>query len=480
MADLSRSDSEQPHSQSIDDDSSKTRLSLRKIAYSTAVIIIKTILPAILYAQDIIQDILVISSSVRSKEVHTVQTIIIIKERMIGFAMISIFLSSVLVVGLDTAMKMSRLSLVKRYKRIYVLMVVACVFNLGPVFIMFLKFFASLNRFKTMYNSEDEFERDQRVLDQALMSTKTKEAVCENLPMLVIVCFKIALSSRVSWLEILSSASSALIFSKVVIEYAMARLHYQSNMIKMLLWTLLMASFSYSTLILITTFAIEAENDGLLIGNDRTRGMEESSGLVFILLIFPILYFCLLPLTVYDLIPVFINGSSAIWQRFQGHPNNIWYFMTTFHSLAFFYNLGVGMYFFERDPIDVLQQVDVHIYRTGSQQNCFGFTIVQFFCSQWELKVGAGRIFFKLFALCSMIISSIVYLLSTIFIFGMRYRDRSHFRRAYEEVINSEREKLMYEISKNVAMENLHERCGIWMARNLQVDRNMATTRQGK
>ena len=96
--------------------------------------------------------------------------------------------------------------------------------------------------------------------------------------MLILVCFKMALSSHVSLLEVVSSASSACLLSKVIITYLTQQKRPPLGWVTKVFGSLLLGAYIYVTLILITTFAIESERDGIFVSTDPRQGLEESSG----------------------------------------------------------------------------------------------------------------------------------------------------------------------------------------------------------
>ena len=96
-------------------------------------------------------------------------------------------------------------------------MIVCCLLNLGPVFFIALSFFVETSHSQKIYQTEKEANADKVQIQFAEYSTKTKEALCENLPMLILVCFKMSLSSKVTILELISSASSTCLFGKLIL-----------------------------------------------------------------------------------------------------------------------------------------------------------------------------------------------------------------------------------------------------------------------
>ena len=213
-----------------------------------------TLAYALSYGQDIFQDLLLISSSLQSKDEYSVLFNMKITERSFGHVMTSTFVLSVLIVGFDAAKKGSRLIIVKQYPWLQSLMLLACLVNLGPVFFLFLNFAMDKKCVKKLYHSNEDAQSDQKNIKGALSSVKVKEALCENLPMLIVVCFKTALSSTLSWLEVLSSTSSACLLSKVIIDYASDQQLEPLGLLKKLLGSWILGMFIYTTLMMITAF----------------------------------------------------------------------------------------------------------------------------------------------------------------------------------------------------------------------------------
>ena len=267
--------------------------SIKRMQQSSAAIFLCTVVSVVIYSQDIFQDILILSSSIHSTEVYPVLINLNIPERKFGFAMAIMFIFSVIVVGWDTVVKSNRLLLVKKQPWIMGFVIIACFLNLGPVFFIILKSIQSMARLRKMYSTEEEWQKDQQVIEEALSSTKAKEALCENLPMLVIVCFKMALSSHVSLLEVVSSTSSACLLSKVMITYVCDQMRAPLGWFRKAAESLILGVFIYVTLILITFFAIESERDGILVARSPSQGVEESSGEITIKnFVIPSLSFC--------------------------------------------------------------------------------------------------------------------------------------------------------------------------------------------
>ena len=415
-----------------------------RLHQSTTFTLLRTLFSVVTYTQDIIQDVLVISNTINSNEIYSIQTIMKVREKDFGFAMIGIFCLSVLIVGMTTILQMSRLALLKKYPKIYILLILSNLVNLGPVFVMIMKWAIDRPTTKKTYKNADEYRNDKRIIEQTLSSAKTKEAICENLPMLVIVCFKMALSSRFSWIEAISGFSSALLFSNVFLNFTKNQLRLELGFLWTALANFFMAIFMHSTLLLITSFAIESEQEGIFTASDPRDGAEESSGLVFLLLLLPTVFFCLLPLTIHDMIPVFITDSSSNWQRFQDPPHKIWYSSTVFCALALCYNLGTASHFLQRDPIEFDWSLPTMLY--DNQCDILGLSFPSSLCGKWDLKVGAGRVYFKVFTIISMIISSLAYLFVSHIIFGMSYDDRNRFKRAYQDALEQETEQTIKDL----------------------------------
>ena len=393
-----------------------------------------------MYVQDILQDVLVAFTSFSSTAKYQILSNLEVEEKNFGLAMIAIFCCSVIIIGIDTCVMMNKLALMKKHgKMLLMITLLACSVNLGPIVLTFTQFIIRTKYAKRLYQKEADRRRDEKLLELAQSSVKIKEALCENLPMLVIVCFKMALSTRVSLLEIASSASSACFFSKAVVKYAMHRRCVESRgFLKMLLSSLILSLFTYCTLILVTTFAIESERDGILVRNDPTSGIEESSGLVFVLLLLPTVFFCLLPFSIYDLVPCFLGDSPMIMKYFLDHPKPTWYLSVALQILALYFNLSMALYFFQRDPSSLFDFLPLYFVGSGCDGQIMGMELPKVICGQWDLKVGGGRIYFKGFLVVTMIISSIVFLISVFYTIGMSYRERIQFRKGYAQAIEEE------------------------------------------
>ena len=171
--------------------------------------------------------------------------------------MIGVFFLSVSVVGLDSILKGSGLILVKNHKWIYILMVITCLINLGPVFFILVGYFIKTGCFRRFYASNKEMEHDRQLVEQALNSTKTKEAVFENGPMLVIMCFKVALTSKFVLLDQISGISSAILLARTILIYVNEKKIAPPGFLKTMIGSLFLGVFMYLTAFNICTFAIE-------------------------------------------------------------------------------------------------------------------------------------------------------------------------------------------------------------------------------
>ena len=319
---------------------------LAKITNSPAYFYFMAAVSVFLYIQDIFQDILVMSSSLASPAIHVVSKLTIPEQRL-GYFMVCVFILSVIIVGWDTIRKGKQLMLVKNHRWMYVLMLITCLLNLGPVFFILVNIFLKTEWFKRLYNSAKEFQQDQRQLELALSSTKTKEALFENMPMLVIVCFKMALSSQFVLLELFSSFSSACLLARTILTYVMGKKTIPLNFMEKVIGSLLLGIFIFITLTMINSFAIESERDGILIPLDPTK--EDSAGLVFIFMLIPTILFCFIPFSIYDLIPFMFPNSFLVWEYFQRPPKKAWILLSVILcSLALSFNLATAWYLFRR------------------------------------------------------------------------------------------------------------------------------------
>ena len=342
-------------------------------------------------------------------------------------------------------MKSKRLILVQRYKWLQVLVMICCLLNLGPIFFIVLRFLIERRSFQKLYASDAEVELDRQQIQIAESLTKTKEALCENLPMLIIMSFKMALSSKVSLLEVLSSASSACLLARMIISYFVRYHTKPMGFLKMLFGSLILGSFIYVTLISITTFAIESERDGLFTEYDPYY--ENSSGLALILLIFPTIFFCLIPFCIYDLIPFIFNGFFVIWENFQEPPGKAWYLSILGCSCALACNLMITTYLFKRDNNGLWE--DIKPYLTTCNEKFMGLQLPNILCGKCDLKFGVGRIYIKNFQIFAGIVSMVVFFFSIIYILGMRHRPRNQYKTRLRSLVVEEFSGLFSKLSEN-------------------------------
>ena len=431
---------------------------LSRVQNTTGFLLLLTILSSVLYMQDIFQDILVISGSISSQETYFVLYTLKVNEKSLGYFMACVFGFSVLVVGWDTIVKARQLILIKTHPWIHVLLALACLLNLGPVFFIFVHFVIKTKRIKS-YVSEKEIQRDERTVQLALSTTKTKEALCENLPMLVIVCFKTSLSSRISVLEIVSSASSAILLSKMMIAYVAERAATPLGLVKKLFGSLTLGTLIYVTLVLITTFAIESERDGILISVDPKRGSEDSAGLVLILLIFPTIFFCFIPFSIYDLIPFLFHDSAAVWEYFQKPPRRIWYLSILLCSFALSFNLLTATYLLLRDTIDFMTIIEPYHTDVGCATAFMGLRLPSIICNQYYLTIGAGRVYFKAFLILAIVTTMVAYVTCVKYILGMRHRDRADYRYSLEAISAKQLAEMLADLREREMLDDLTAAC---------------------
>ena len=411
---------------------------LAKICQSSVLAILLTLFSVFTYVQDIFEDILVIASSLSSDEVYRVLFNLKMAEKAFGFVMISMFGLSIVVIGWDTISRANQLTLIKNHRWLHVICGCACLLNLGPVFFIFLKLVLSFDRAEKMYKTWNELNLDRQKIDAALSSTKMKEAMCENLPMLILMSFKTALSSHVSLLEIISTSSSACLLANAFISFISHQRTAPLGVLKKVFGSFLLGSFICVTLLIVTIFAIEAERDGILVSSDPTQGSEDSSGLVLIFLIFPSIFFCLIPFSIYDLIPFFFKGSPVIWEYFQDPPQKFWYLSMVFCTMGLGFNLMSASYLYKRDLINLMDSLPPFFSGRGCQDDVLGLSLPSILCEQYDLKIGAGRIYFKIFLVFAMIVTNVMYLCSVMYILGMRYRERGVFRDGFYTVLTNQ------------------------------------------
>ena len=327
---------------------------------------------------------------------------------------------------------------------------------------------------------KSELDQELKMMEVALSSTKTKEALCENLPLLVIVCFKISLSSHVSLIEIVSSASSACLLSKVILAYIYQQTTATLGAFKNLIFSTMLGAFIYVTLTLITIFAIESERDGILVKSDPTLGSEDSSGLLFILLIFPTIFFCLIPFSIYDLIPFIFNDSVVIWEYFQEKPRKVWYISILLLTSALMFNLTCAAYFFNRDPIGLWDVMEPFFDKTNCQGDVLGLGVPSALCSQCNLKIGAGRIYLKFYLVFAVIVTMVAYLYAINYILGMRHRDRCRFKEGLDVVLEQNISYLLTNLLQTCSSKTLLEKCRLQLKKQEDLYARIGEKNEGR
>ena len=158
---------------------------------------------------------------------------------------------------------------------------------------------------------------------------------------------------------------------------------------------------------------------------DPFRGTDDVSGVVFIFLIFPTLFFCFLPFSIYDFIPLIFSSSITVLEYFKKPPSRTWYLALVLCTVALFFNFSTVTYFYKRDPISLLQHnstLSTVSNHSSCQTGIQGLTLPMVICSIVNLKVGFGRMYFKAFILFGGIITSLMYIILVTYILGMRYR----------------------------------------------------------
>ena len=414
---------------------------------------VENLIGFILYTFDILQDVWAIQRSLSSQKDYPIVSTQRIFERQFGYFMICIFIISVMVVGLDAIMKGSQLILVKKHKWLIALMAIACFMNLGPVLFIFLGFLLEKECFKRFYVREKDIQRDRHLVKQALSSTITKAAVCENGPMLVVMCLKMAISTNLVPLDLISSLSSACLFAKTILTFVNDNRASSPGFLKTLTRSLFMGVFMFLTIFTISSFAIESERAGILIPLDAER--EDSAGLVFLLLIFPTLFFSLIPFSIYDLIPFMFGKSFFIWEHFQRPPKKIWYSSILLCSWAFSFNLATSWYLLRRDPISFVADVKLSFDAEG----CSKTILPAVSCYQYEFHMGAGRIYFKAIPILTIVTSMVAFVISTFYILGMRHRDRQEFRDRLEVISVQELSDTLLQLKRENLLQDLFEDC---------------------
>ena len=455
---------------------SMSRLSLLK---NTFLLLLSTVSAAFLI-QDIVQDVLVMSSALHSPRIYYVLYDFKIKERAFGFLMAISFSLSIIVVGFDCMKQGKSLILCQRHPWIIIPLALACLFNLGPVFFIFVKVVISKGKAQRLYKANHEAEQDLHVVENALASSKIKEALCENLPMLIIVSFKTALSFEVSLLEVISSLSSACLLSKVIINSIIQQHSQPTRTVKKIAYSVVLGIFIRFTINMITMFSIEAERDGILVSNDPTLGSEDFSGLYMILLAVPTVFFCALPFSIYDLIPYIFHNSSAVWEHFQGHPNMRWYASVVICNAALFFNIFTTLYFFRRDSLSINSEILTNPFVKSSQCGNFDSNLLHIFQCELKLKSGIGRIYFKGFLILGGVTSVVVYLWLMKYILGMRHRDRSCFKEGLKKCVDKEMASVLKDLQRKATVHDLVKEYNMLQVDQVDMASNTEVKQAGK
>ena len=449
--------------------SSKMAEILAQIRQSCALAVLLTIFSVFTYVQDIFEDILVIATSLSSKEVYRVLFNLKMAEKAFGYVMITMFGLSVIVIGWDTMSRANQLTLIKRHRWLHVICGCACMLNLGPVFFICLKLVLSRESAERMYETCRELDHDRQSVEAALSSTKMKEALCENLPMLILVTFKAALSSHVSLLEVISISSSACLLANAFISFISYARTTPLGALKKISGSLLLGSFTSVTLLIVTIFAIEAERDGILVSSDPTQGSEDSSGLVLIFLIFPSIFFCLIPFSIYDMIPFLFKGSPVIWEYFQEPPQKAWYLSLVVCTMGLGFNLMSSLYMYRRDSIDLTDILPPFYSGSGCQNDVLGLQLPSILCEQYDLKIGAGRVYFKIFLVFAMVVTTVMFICSAMYILGMRYRERRLFRDSFKMVLKNQLHFHKKFLREKISTQNFSSECNFLLERQIHI-----------
>ena len=346
---------------------------------------------------------------------------------------------------------------------------------MGPVFFIALHFLIKTRRFQKIYPSESDVEHEKQQIHIAESEVKTKEAHCENLPMLVIVSFKMALSSKVSLLEIISSMSSSCLFARMIITYYDQFNTKPMGLTKKLGGILLLGSFICTSLFSITTFAIVSELDGLFTEYNPLK--ENSSGLVYILLIFPTVFYSCSPFFIYDLIPFIFNNSLVIGYKFHKPPGRAWYLSIIWFSCVLAYNLMISTYLYKRDRVAPWEELDP--YFSECDELFMGLQLPNIICSKYELKFGVGRIYVKYFSVFAGTISLVFFVFLFTYILGMRHRERKKYNTHLRRLAGKKLPNLVSKLSQNDFAQSVLNASSI-LKEDANVMENILRNKDGK
>ena len=88
-----------------------------------------------------------------------------------------------------------------------------------------------------------------------------------------------------------------------------------------------------------------------------------------------------------------------------------------------------------------------------------GMRVPPILCNRYDLKIGAGRIYFKMVPLISIIMSMAVYLIFIFFILGMRHRDRTDLLNGLQTMSVKKLSDLYIKLKEENSLEELFETC---------------------
>ena len=188
----------------------------------------------------------------------------------------------------------------------------------------------------------------------------------------------------------------------------------------------------------------------------------------------------MIPFSIYDLLPFIFNDSSHVWEYFQEPPKRVWYSSIALLTMALTFNLMSATYFFKRDPIGLFDVLEPYWIKTGCQGDVFGRSLPSILCSQCDLKIGAGRIYFKFFLVFAWVVTMVVYLYSVNYILGMRYRDRRLFREGLNNVLTGQLSNLLINLQQNCSFKMLSEKCYLQLKKQENIFTRFGETNKGK
>ena len=107
----------------------------------------------------------------------------------------------------------------------------------------------------------------------------------------------------------------------------------------------------------------------------------------------------------------------------------------------------------KRDAVRAFHEMSAYRVGTSCNEDGLAFSLPISICDQWDLKVGAGRLYFRGYLIFCWVTSTFSYLYVVTYIIGMSYRDRAPFKEKYRMALETE----MSEILQRQSVKSMHE-----------------------